>query len=186
MKETWQVVLAGEGGQGLIVAGILLAQAASLWEEKNAAQTQSYGIASRGGFTKSEVVISTREIIYPGVEEPDLVLALTQEAYGIYAPSLPAQAFLVYDSSLVEPLPEEKIAARACGFPFTETARELGRAEVTNLVALGAIVAITGIVGAESLEKTIRHRFSGRAAELNLQAYHRGLALAGSPINQLE
>ncbi|MCL6448162.1 MAG: 2-oxoacid:acceptor oxidoreductase family protein [Armatimonadetes bacterium] len=179
MKETWQVVLAGEGGQGLIVAGILLAEAASLCEGKNAAQTQSYGIATRGGFTKSEVVISTEEIVYPGVEEPDLVLALTPEAYELYARSLPPEAVLIYDTSLIDADQMEKSKARTFGFPFTDTARELGRVGVANLVSLGAIVATTGIVGAESLEKTIRHRFSGNAAELNLNAYHRGLALAG-------
>ncbi|MEW6425667.1 MAG: 2-oxoacid:acceptor oxidoreductase family protein [Bacillota bacterium] len=175
----WQVVLAGEGGQGLIVAGILLAEAASLCEGKNAAQTQSYGIATRGGFTKSEVVISTQEIVYPGVEEPDLVLALTPEAYALYARSLPPEAVLIYDTSLINADQLEKSRARAFGFPFTDTARELGRAGAANLVSLGAIVALTGIVGAESLEKTIRRRFSGAAAELNLNAYRRGLTLAG-------
>ncbi|MEW6276087.1 MAG: 2-oxoacid:acceptor oxidoreductase family protein [Bacillota bacterium] len=179
MKETWQVVLAGEGGQGLIVAGILLAEAASLGEGKNAAQTQSYGIATRGGFTKSEVVISTEEIVYPGVEEPDLVLALTPEAYALYARSLPPEAVLIYDTSLIDAEKMEKSKARAYGFPFTDTARELGRVGAANLVSLGAVVATTGLVKAESLEKTIRRRFSGGAAEINLQAYRRGLALAG-------
>ncbi|MEW6276000.1 MAG: 2-oxoacid:acceptor oxidoreductase family protein [Bacillota bacterium] len=179
MKETWQVVLAGEGGQGLIVAGILLAEAASLCEGKNAAQTQSYGIATRGGFTKSEVVISTEEIVYPGVEEPDLVLALTPEAYALYVRSLPPETVLVYDTSLIDAAEMPASTARAFGFPFTDTARELGRVGAANLVSLGAIVALTGLVKAESLEKTIRRRFSGGAAEINLQAYRRGLALAG-------
>lgn len=179
MKETWQVVLVGEGGQGLIVAGILLAEAASIYEEKNATQTQSYGIATRGGFTKSEVVISTQEIIYPGVEEPDLVLALTPEAYEIYARTLAPEALLIYDDGLVAAEEMEKSKARTYGFPFTDTARELGRVGVANLVALGAIVALTGIVRSESLEKSIRHRFSGGAAELNLKAYHRGFELVG-------
>lgn len=179
LKSTWQVVLAGEGGQGLIVAGILLAEAASLCEGKNAAQTQSYGIATRGGFTKSEVVISTQEIVYPGVEEPDLVLALTPEAYELYARSLPPETVLVYDTSLIDAAEMPASTARAHGFPFTDTARELGRVGAANLVSLGAVVALTGIVGAESLEKTIRRRFSGGAAEINLNAYRRGLALAG-------
>ncbi len=178
MKETWQVVLAGEGGQGLIVAGILLAEAASIYEEKNATQTQSYGIATRGGFTKSEVVISPQEIIYPGVEEPDIVLALTPEAYEIYAETLAPEAFLIYDDGLVDAGAMKKSKARVYGFPFTSTARELGRVGVANLVALGAIATLTGVVGFESVEKSIRNRFSGSAAELNLKACHRGAELA--------
>ncbi|MEW5898226.1 MAG: 2-oxoacid:acceptor oxidoreductase family protein, partial [Bacillota bacterium] len=103
----------------------------------------------------------------------------TPEAYALYARSLPPEAVLIYDTSLINADQLEKSRARAFGFPFTDTARELGRVGVANLVSLGAIVATTGIVEAESLEKTIRHRFSGRAAELNLNAYRRGLAMAG-------
>lgn len=178
MRETWQVVLAGEGGQGLIVAGVLLAEAASLYEGKNAAQTQSYGIATRGGFTKSEVVISTEEIIYPGVEEPDLALALTEEAYVLYARSLPPEAVLIYDAGLICAGQTEKSKARAYGFPFADTARELGRVGAANLVALGAIVALTGIVREDSLKKAIRKRFGGSAADANLRAFSRGMELA--------
>ncbi|MEW6425940.1 MAG: 2-oxoacid:acceptor oxidoreductase family protein, partial [Bacillota bacterium] len=86
---------------------------------------------------------------------------------------------LIYDTSLINADQLEKSRARAFGFPFTDTARELGRAGAANLVALGAVVATTGIVEAESLEKTVRRRFSGAAAEINLQAYRRGLVMAG-------
>lgn len=178
MKDTWQVILAGEGGQGLIVAGILLAEAASVFENLNATQTQSYGIASRGGFSQSEVVISAHEIIYPGVEDPDIVLALTQEAYDLYAPKLSEAAILVYDAGLIRPDPMPK--ARSFGFPFTETARDLGRVGVTNLVALGAIQALSGLIKLESLERAVTHRFGQKAAELNLKALGRGVELVGT------
>lgn len=177
MKETWQVVLAGEGGQGLIVAGILLAEAASSFEGKNAAQTQSYGIATRGGFTKSEVITSTGEIIYPGVEDPDLVLALSPEAYEKYAGALPPGAVLIYDSGLVGAGRNEK-EARAYGFPFTDAARELGRVGAANIVSLGAMVTLVPVVRAESVERALKGRFGGSAAELNLAAFRKGVEMA--------
>lgn len=176
MRETWQVVLAGEGGQGLIVAGVLLAEAASLFEGKNAAQTQSYGIATRGGFTKSEVVISTKEIIYPGAEEPDLVLALSREAGELLFPRLPAGALFFYDRGLAGEAAFS--GARAYGFPFGDAARELGRPGAANLVALGVIVALTGVVREDSLRQAIQKRFGRSAAEANLRAFGRGLEMA--------
>lgn len=173
MKDTWQVILAGEGGQGLIVAGILLAESASMYEDKHATQTQSYGIATRGGFSSSEVVISAQEIIYPGVEDPDIVLAFTQEAYDLYA--LQSPPLLVYDSGLVKP---DSQKARSFGLPLTETARDLGRVGAANLVALGTIQALSRLVKLESLEKAVLHRFGEKAAQLNLKALRRGVELA--------
>lgn len=178
MKETWHIVMAGEGGQGLIVAGILLAEAASIFEMKNATQTQSYGIATRGGFTKSEVIISSGEIIYPGVEEPDIVLALSSEAYEKYTGALSPEAVLIYDSSMVDTAGMKKGAARTCGIPFTDAARELGRVGVANIISLGAIATLTPVVKVPSIEKTIYQRFRGSAAELNIKAFRRGIELA--------
>ena len=183
MKETWQVILAGEGGQGLITAGALLGEAASIFEQKIAAQTQSYGIAIRGGFTRAEVVIGPEEIIYPGVENPDLVLALTGEAYRLYAGTLPQETILCFDSGLAAAEKEGKAPGRTChgrtcGFPFAETARDLGRMGAINLVALGTIIALTKIVKVGSMEKAIGNRLGSRDEKLNLEAYYRGLALA--------
>lgn len=178
MKETWQVVLAGEGGQGLIVAGIILAEAASIFEGKHATQTVSYGIATRGGFSKAEVVISNKEIVYPGVEEIDLVLALSEEAYEKYARSLERDAVLIYDEGLVDALKLGKGLANTYGIPFTDVAQELGRVGVANIVSLGAITRLTNIVKADSMEKAISRRFSGSAAELNKTAFRRGIELA--------
>lgn len=178
MKETWQIVLAGEGGQGLIVAGILLAEAASIFEGKVATQTQSYGIASRGGFSKAEVIISNREIVYQGVEKPDLVLALSEEAYEKYVGSLGQDAVLIYDSGLVDVSKYEKGQAKTYGIPFTDAARELGRVGVANIISLGAITKLTNAACPAAMEKAMSKRFSGSAAELNKKAYRCGIDLA--------
>jgi len=178
LKETWQVVLAGEGGQGLIVAGILMAEAASIFEGKLATQTQSYGIATRGGFSKAEVIISNKEIVYPGVEKPDLVLALSEEAYEKYARSLGRDTVLIYDEGLVDVSKYEKSLANTYGIPFTDAARELGRVGVANIISLGAITRLTDAVKTDSMEKAIAKRFSGSAAELNKIAYRCGIKMA--------
>ena len=83
-KERYEIILAGSGGQGLVLAGIMLGEAAVL-EGRNVVQTQSYGIASRGGLSLAEVIIDREEIIYQQVQEPDIILALTEEALEKYA-----------------------------------------------------------------------------------------------------
>ncbi|TEB04464.1 NADH-dependent phenylglyoxylate dehydrogenase subunit gamma [Pelotomaculum schinkii] len=178
MKETWQIVLAGEGGQGLIVAGIILAEAASIFEGKFAIQTQSYGIATRGGSSSAEVVISEKEIIYESVEEPDLVLALTTDAYEQYAGALDKNAVLIYDAGLVDTTKIEKVTAKTYGIPFTDLARELGKVTVANIVSLGTIARLSDAVKIDSMEKAVLKRFGGSAAELNKKAFRLGIEFA--------
>ena len=170
MKDRFEVVMAGSGGQGLIVSGIMLGEAAIL-EGKNVAQTQSYGIATRGGFSKAEVIIDKEEIIFQQVEEPDIVLVLTEEAMDKFAQvkGIP----VVYDTTLLRERSEDNFY----GFPFTRLATELGRAAAANMIALGAISALTGVVQAESLAEVARRRFSAQAMDLNLQALQAGVNL---------
>ncbi len=174
-KDRYEVVMAGSGGQGLIVSGIILAEAAML-EGKNVVQTQSYGIASRGGFSQAEVIIDKGEIIYQQVESLDIALALTEEAIERYAPLAASGTPVFYDTSLLKFRPGENLY----GFLFTEMGAGLGHVGTANMIALGAMSAITGMVSPESLAKVIGARFSGKTAELNLKALHAGTALPGS------
>lgn len=174
-KDRYEVVMAGSGGQGLIVSGIILAEAAML-EGKNVVQTQSYGIASRGGFSQAEVIIDKGEIIYQQVESLDIALALTEEAVERYAPLAPSGTPVFYDTSLLRFRPGENLY----GFPFTEMGAGLGHVGTANMIALGAMSAVTGMVSPESLTKVIGTRFSGKTAELNIKALHAGTALPGS------
>ncbi len=170
MKTRFEVVMAGSGGQGLIVSGIMLGEAAIL-EGKNVAQTQSYGIATRGGFSKAEVIIDQEEIIFQQVEEPDIVLVLTGEAMEKFAQVKGTP--VIYDTTLLAKRNETNFY----GFPFTRLATELGRAAAANMIALGTISALTGIVQTESLAEIARRRFSAQALELNLQALALGVNL---------
>lgn len=157
MKKQWQVVLAGEGGQGLVFIGALLGEAA-VKENRFAAQAASYTIASRGGFTKADVVIDEEEISFPGVVEPDVVLALSAGALAKYRGSLPPQCMLVYDSCLED----EGGGSNRVPLPLSDTVRQgaaAGRKFPLNLVALGAVVALTGMVSWDALREALTERF---------------------------
>ena len=171
-KRRYEVILAGSGGQGLVVAGILLAEAAML-EKKNVVQTASYGIASRGGFSMAEVIVDDSEILFQQVLQADVALVLTQEAmekiHGVVTPATQ----LFYDADLVT---AEKGKGRY-GFPFTQKARELGNSGVANIIALGVISMHTGMVRIESLARVIQERYKGQIRELNGKALREGMNL---------
>ncbi len=174
MRETWEFVLAGAGGQGLVLAGTLLGEAA-LHDGLNAAQTQSYGIAARGGLTRSEVIISCGEIPYPHVTRPDVVVALSEGAARIYAAGLPAAALLLYDSEACGEGIISCSGGRAVGVPFCRLAREAGSPGAANVVALGAVVAATGAVSGKAVRRALEGRFEGDVLAANLRALELGL-----------
>jgi 2-oxoglutarate ferredoxin oxidoreductase subunit gamma len=167
--------LSGTGGQGLITAGIILAEAA-INAGKNAIQTQSYGPEARGGASKSEVIISDGEIDYPKVTEADVLLAMSEEAYKKYKTGLKKGGILIMDSTIIEE--DSGVDARVYKIPITKLAREeAGKTIVANIVALGAIAAITGVVPKDALEKAVFNRFP-KARELNRKALDIGYKAA--------
>lgn len=169
----FEVILAGTGGQGLILAGILLAEAAIL-EGKNVVQTQSYGIASRGGLSLAEVIIDTEEIVFQQVQKPDCILALTEEAAKKYETWAENSVPILYDSTLVN----ARTGPNFAGYAFTRTASDLGSESSVNLLALGTLAVRTGVVKIESLDQMIRKRFKGSAVEMNLKVLGAGRDLA--------
>ena len=178
-NEHYEVMLAGIGGQGLVVSGLLLANAAML-EEKNVVQTASYGIATRGGFSTAEVIVDSEEILFQQVQQPDVVLVLAQAAMEKVRPALQPATRLFYDTALVTPGPAtSQKRDDLYGYPFTEKARTLGKAGIANIIALGAIAAVTGIVGKASLLRVIEERYRGGMRDLNVNALEEGVRLAG-------
>jgi len=174
-KARFEIVLAGTGGQGLILSGMLLAEAAIL-EGRNVVQTQSYGIASRGGLSLAEVIVDTQEIVFQQVRSPDYVLALSEEAAAKYEPWARTGGPLVYDTT---------IAARRAGDgfvgrDFTRIAGELGNPGSVNVLALAAVAALTQVVSLASLEHLLRERFRGSALKLNLEMLAVGSGLVES------
>lgn len=168
--------LAGEGGQGLITAGIILAAAAAEHTELNAVQTQNYGPESRGGASRSDVIIADEDIDYPEIKNPDVLVAMTQEACDRYAPSVAPGGIIVVDSTFVEDVPS--VNATVFQVPITEKARELGREIVANMVALGLIVGITGVVPLSALLPAVLDRVPPGTEELNKKAVLTGFQAA--------
>ena len=178
MKNKWQVILSGVGGQGLIACGSLMAQAAILYEDKYATLSSSYGVETRGTFTKSDIIISDKEIYYTEVIKEDIVLSLAQVAYDRYVSKIGDESCLIYDDSIIKEIKESK--AKQVGFPFTDIARDLGNVAVANIIALGVIVKLTGILKEESVISAISDVFkeNPKAMELNLKAFRKGIELA--------
>jgi 2-oxoglutarate ferredoxin oxidoreductase subunit gamma len=171
-QKRYEVILAGSGGQGLVLSGIMLGEAAIL-EGKVVVQTQSYGIASRGGLSLAEVIIDQEEIIYQQVQEPDIILTLTEEALDKYLPFIEKQVAIFYDTTLVKTRTETTLT----GYPFTRIASDLGNLGSVNILSLGAMIAKIPIVKKESLARVIQKRFKGKALEMNLQALEAGTDL---------
>jgi len=169
----YELRFSGAGGQGLITAGIIMAKAASIYEGKEAVQSQSYGPEARGGASKSEVIISDAIIDYPKVTKCDALLAMTQEACNKYSDDLKQDGVLLYDSDLVTKLPEGNF--KKVGFNIINTAKnEVGREIVANIVALGAMVALTGQITRENAEKAVLSSVPEAFIELNKKAFNMG------------
>ena len=179
MSDRYEVRLSGAGGQGLILAGIILAEAVGIFDGKNVTQTQSYGPEARGGASKSDVVISSEEIDYPKAEKLDLLLALTQESYVTYKGYLKPDGLLIVDSERVKLGDDVGKDLRVFAAPMSKVAREqIGRELVTNIVALGVIAELTSIVTQESLEKAVLQKVPRGTEELNKKALTAGYTLA--------
>ncbi len=175
MDKRTEVRLAGEGGQGMILAGIILAEAAAIYEGKYVTQTQSYGPESRGGASRSEVVISDGEIDHPEVLQPDVVLALSQEAYDKFGKTVRAGGLLIVDEDGVRP----GAGFQGVKVPIARIAYETtGKAITANTVALGVLVGLTGLVSRQAIEKAVAARAPKGTAEMNRKALQAGLAAA--------
>ncbi len=167
----FEIRLAGEGGQGLILAGIILAEAA-VYDGKNATQTQSYGPEARGGASRSEVIIADGDIDYPKVTHADLLLCMSQESCDKYFYDIKQDGVLIVDTSYVSRVPTSK----SYRVDITGLATEVtGRAITANVVALGLIVGLTGIVSRQAIEAAVVARAPRGTEELNLKALAVGL-----------
>lgn len=167
-----RVRLSGRGGQGLILAGLVLAEAGSR-EGLHVVQTQSYGPEARLGASKSDVILSRSEIAFPGVTEPDVLLCLSRDAFLKYGATVAQGGWRVVDRQVAAEVP----VGDAIVLPLVDTAQSLGDVIVTNIVALGALVALSGAVGESTLRDTLRGRVKSHLVELNERALAAGWKL---------
>lgn len=170
-----EIRLAGNGGQGVILASVILADAAVI-AGKNAAQSQSYGPEARGGVCKAECIISDDEIGYTKVEHPTFLMALTQRSLEHYTKDLPKECVILADASLT--FPEYVKDYKTYSLPILSTAREkVGKAFTANIVALGAINKLLGLVSEEELREAVTQYIPKGTEEINLKALDAGEAL---------
>lgn len=176
MGDLREVILAGTGGQGLGLAGVLLAQAFAEVEGKNVLQTEAYGISMRGGHSRAEILVSGEEINELKVSELDIFLAMSQEAFDMFRDIVKETGKVIVDSRYVKELGEVK--GTVFSLPLTEEARKLGNENVANVIGLGALVSVSGIIGKDSVETILKKKFAGPVEALNLRALNVGHELA--------
>ncbi len=171
-----RLVFSGSGGQGVITAAIILAEAAVMYDGKNATQSQSYGAAARGGGTRSDIIISDRAINFPEVRQPNVLVCLTQEAYNSYSSIIRPGGLLLTDSKFVKIT--KKIDANQVELPLYETVmEEIGKPVVFNICVLGALVGITEVIRPKSVRLAVADRVPKDFLELNNRALDLGLSL---------
>ena len=172
-----EILVGGVGGQGVVLSGILLGTAATLFEGKKAVQTQSYSSELRGGSTRAEVIISEEPVTDPQVRKPDILIALAEDALAKYIQRIKPKGLLVIDSDLVKGAKPGDYEILA--IPATSIAdKEMGNIVVANLIVLGALIRKTGLLSVEAMEKAIEVSVPKKAITLNLNAFRRGLELS--------
>lgn len=170
-RDRFELRLSGSGGQGMILASVILGEAIGADGTKNITQSQSYGPEARGGASKADVVVSSSEIFYPKAMKLDLLLAMTQESLDKYYPDLKENGTLIVDETIVTEIPTDNYYA----LPFTRLAREeAGHIMVANVIALGAIGAITGMVSHEVLVEAVLARAPRGTEDKNRKAVEIG------------
>lgn len=176
MFQKFELRLSGSGGQGVILAAIILADAA-IEEGINAIQTQSYGPEARGGSSKAEVIISNDEIRFPKVTNCDILLSLTQNSYDKYIASLSENGILVVDESINV---NTNVPYKIYKLPIIDTAQnKIGTHMVSNIISVGVLYALIGenLISKDVMIKSIANRVPPITVEKNINAFEEGIKL---------
>jgi len=180
--ERCRMVFSGSGGQGVITAAIILAEAAVLYENLVAVQSQLYGPEARGGATRSDIIISDSKINYPKVIQPNVLVCLTQEAYNKFYPIIRPGGLLITDTRYVKT--QRKADAMQRELPMYHTVMEkIGKPIVFNICMLGVVISMTQLVKSESIMKVIEARIPSDFLEMNRQALNVGIAMGDESSN---
>ena len=164
----------------MITASIIMAEAAVLYEGLNAIQAQAYGPEARGGATRADVIIDDKEINFPKVTQPNVVISLTQEAYDKFSWIIRPGGLLLIDGHYVKT--QRKVDARQVSLGMYEAVmKEIGKPIVFNICMLGALIGLTSLVKPESIMKVLETRVPGEFLEMNQKALDIGLGLAEAP-----
>lgn len=165
-----EIRISGFGGQGVGLAGHIVGKALAIYDDMEAVTTQAYGPEARGGASSANIVASDEPIDYPFVQNADVLIALSQEAYTRFRPRAKPGALILIDEELVTPFEDD----HPLSIPATRLAEELGRRIVTNMVMLGFFTAVTGIISREAMERAIETSVRPKTVPLNLKAFATG------------
>lgn len=180
MSKQKEIIISGVGGQGMILCGTMIAEAAAIHDHKRATLSSEYGVETRGTFAKSDVIVSDEEIFFPDVTEPDLIICLAQVAYERYSGKC-GDTLIVYNKAEITPDPQRSAWER--GVNITKLAKELGHPAVANIITMGIVVGLLEVVTIEGAEDAIR-RFFGKKGEkmvaLNCKAFEAGYEIGKS------
>lgn len=180
-----EIRIAGFGGQGVILSAILLGKAASIYENGFATMTQNFGPEARGGACSAQLVLSDSPVLYPYVTKPDIMVIMSQEAYNRFAHELKPGGILIVEEDLVR-VSHLKDDPRVYSVPATRLAEELGKRMVLNSVMVGFFTAVTKLLSADAVRKSVADSVPPAFRELNLKAFEKGFeygntTLAGTP-----
>jgi 2-oxoglutarate ferredoxin oxidoreductase subunit gamma len=168
-----EIKTGGLGGQGVILAGMIIGRGASIYDNKHATLTQSFGPEARGSACGASIVVSDEPVEYPYVARPDILVVMSQEACNRFGTDMAPDGTLLYEADFVKPgnVPE---TVRKYGVPATRIAEELKRAMVANIAMVGFFAAMTDVVGADALRESVKASVPAGTEELNMRAFDRG------------
>jgi len=173
MNQT-KIKIGGFGGQGIVLAGFILGKAASIYDRRNATLTQSYGPESRGGACSAQIIVGDDQVDYPEVDNPDILIIMSQEAFDKFTPSLIKRGTLFYDEDLAKPTNNFGRTIKVYSIPATRYAEELGKKIVANIIMLGFFSAICGIISPDAVKNAIRSSLAKEHNDINIKAFTRG------------
>jgi 2-oxoglutarate ferredoxin oxidoreductase subunit gamma len=169
-----EIRIAGFGGQGVILSAVVLGKAASIFQGTFATMTQNFGPEARGGACSAQLILSDSPVLYPYVTRPDILIAMSQEAYTRFIPELKDGGILIVEQDLVR-VSDLKKEIQLYSVPATRIAEVLGKRMVLNSVMVGFFTAVTHLLDAEAVRKAVADSVPPSFRELNLQAFEKGL-----------
>lgn len=182
-----EIVLSGYGGQGLLLAGGILGEAAAIYQGLMATNSQTYGVQARGGESRSEIIISDQEINYAEIEHPDILLAMSQGALDRFADAVKEDALIIIDTGFVDDVSCITKTQNIKKFPITAIAiKETGKSILANIVALAIITELTGVIGEDSLKQAVTAKAPKGTEQLNYKAMLSGIKAVRSQNNKNE
>lgn len=182
---TAEIQIAGFGGQGVILAGMVIGKAAAIYDGKHVTLTQSFGPEARGSACSVQLIVSDEPILYPYLTQPEILVVMSQESCARFCPQVKPGGMLLYEEDLIK-LGKPNPGVKTHGIPATRLAEELGRKLVLNMVMVGFVIAMTGIASPEAARKAVQDSVPKGTETLNLAAFEKGFEygkqLAAAPV----